>query len=162
MKFRSGACTENPAVSQHRVAWKSCPRKWGKSTARTGKDVHDSACPGNRRECKHVFPGGIHHVAELWEPGAWRIGHRSPLRFGHFGGVLHKHHSAGHRDPAALGIAGERQGVNEVHAAPLPGGLEHLGYGRLDALVAIADRQPDSSPAASIQADIKPASREDT
>ena len=46
-----------------------------------------------------------------------------------------------------------RQGVShEVHPAALPSGLEDLGDGRLDALVAVADDELDATQAAPVQA----------
>src|SRR5204862_4552335 len=69
------------------------------------------------------------------------------------GRFLHEDCADGRTDHAALGLAGVRQGVaHEVHPTALPGGLEHLGGGRLDALVAVTDHQLHAAQATTVQA----------
>ena len=53
------------------------------------------------------------------------------------------------RDDAPAALAGMGQGVaHEVDAAALPGGVEHLGDGGLDAFVGVGDHQLDAAQAA--------------
>jgi hypothetical protein len=52
--------------------------------------------------------------------------------------------------PAALAGMGERV-AQEVHAAALPGGAEHAGDRRLDALVRVRDHQLDPGQAATLE-----------
>src|SRR5664279_1236084 len=90
--------------------------------------------------------GFVHQSSELGELAAQLIGHRSPLRSRRIGRLLHEHRADRRRDHAPLGLAGMRQGVpHEVHPAALPGGLQDLRYGRLDALVAVADDELDAA-----------------
>ena len=54
----------------------------------------------------------------------------------------------GRDDPPAI-LAGMSQGVaGKVHPAALPGGMEQLGDGRLEAVVGIGDHQLDATQAA--------------
>jgi hypothetical protein len=87
--------------------------------------------------------------------GTWRAADRPPTATapGRLGRVLHEHRADGRADHAPLRLAGVRQGVaHEVHPATLPGGLEDLGDGGLDALVAVADDELDAAQAAPVQA----------
>ena len=74
----------------------------------------------------------------------------APLRFGGLRGVLHEYRADGGRDHAPLRFVGVGQRVaHEVHAAALPGGLEHLGSSGLDPQMGVGDDQlhtPQAAP----------------
>ena len=73
----------------------------------------------------------------------------SSLRPRHPRGISDVHKG---RDDPTLALAGMDHGVvNEVNAAPLPGGAENLDDSRLEALMDAADRQLDAPQASARQ-----------
>src|SRR5205814_10206006 len=109
--------------------------------------------PREGHEGEHVVLGLVHQRTELGELASKLIGHRSPLRARCVGRLLHEHRADGRRDHASLRLARVRQRVaHEVHAAALPGRLEHLGCRGLDAFVAVADHEFHATQAAPVQA----------
>ena len=98
---------------------------------------------------EHVGLGLVHEGGELGHLGPELVGDAAPLGAGGLGVVLGEGGGDEGRDDAAAALAGMGQGVaHEVDAAALPGGGEHLGDGRLDALVGVGDDQLDAAQAA--------------
>ena len=86
---------------------------------------------------------------ELGQFGAQLVGDLAPLLARGLGVVLGEGGGDESGDDAAAALAGMGQGVaHEVHAAALPGGAQHFGDGRLDALVGVGDHQLDAAQAA--------------
>ena len=77
--------------------------------------------------------------------GPQLVGDPSPLGARCFGIVLGKRGGNEGGDDAPPALAGMRQRVaHEVHAAALPGGVEHLSDRGLDALMRVGDNQLDA------------------
>ncbi len=88
-------------------------------------------------------------AASFWHLGAELVGDLPPLGPGGLGIVLGEGGGDEGRDDAAAALAGMGQHVaHEVNAAALPGGVQDLGDGRLDALMGIRDDQLDATQAA--------------
>lgn len=105
-----------------------------------------------RREA-HVGENiGLCFVEEAGEPGQfWTelIGDPTPLDAGGSGVVLREGGGDEGGDDTASALAGVRENVaHEVDAAALPGGVQHLGDGGLDAFVGVGDHQLDAAQAA--------------
>jgi hypothetical protein len=74
------------------------------------------------------------------------VGDAPPLQPGGFGIVLRERGADEGGDDAAAALAGMRERVaHEVHAAALPGGVEHLADGALDALVDVRHGELDAT-----------------
>lgn len=91
---------------------------------------------------QHVWLGLIHEGGELWQFGTELVGDLAPLSPGRFGIVLGEGGGDEGGDDTPAALAGMRQDVaHEVHAAMLPGSIEHLGDGSFDALMSVGDHQ---------------------
>ena len=92
-----------------------------------------------RREAhvgEHVGFGLVHHVGELWHACAELVGDLAPLAAGCRGVVLGESGGDEGSDDATTLAASMGQDVaHEVHAAALPGRIQHLGDGGLEAFV---------------------------
>jgi hypothetical protein len=90
----------------------------------------------------------VHERRELGDRGSELVGDPAPLDLGVLGGLLGEGSGDEGRDDPAPVSAGVRQRVaGEVHAAALPGGIEHAGDRRLDAFVCIRDDELDAAQA---------------
>ena len=104
--------------------------------------------PGKGHEGEHVLFGVAHRSGEFREPLAQGVRDLAPLVDG--GLVVFLDEGGAHRggDHEALSLGDMGQGVpHEVDPAALPGSAEHLGGGRLEALVGIRDDQLDAAQA---------------
>jgi len=94
----------------------------------------------------------LRFVEEAGEPGqfgAELIGDPAPLRAGGLGVILREGRGDEGGDAAPSDIAGAGEDVaHEVDAAALPGGVQHLGDGGLDAFRGIGNHQLDATQAA--------------
>lgn len=91
----------------------------------------------------------VEEAGELGELGAELVGDLSPLGVCGLGIVLGKGGGDEGGDDTPPALAGMRERVaHEVHAAALPGGVEHLGDSGLDALMGIRHDQLDAAQAA--------------
>ena len=92
---------------------------------------------------------GLVRGGELWQLGAELVGDVAPLRPDRIGIVLGKGGGDESGDDAPTALAGMSQRVaREVDAATLPGDVEHLGDGGIDALVSVGHVQLDATRAA--------------
>lgn len=86
---------------------------------------------------------------ELWQLGAELVGDVAPLRPDRLRIVLGKGGGDESGDDAPTALAGMSQGLaHEVDAATLPGDVEHLGDGSIDAFVSEGRTQLDAMRAA--------------
>src|SRR6185312_8258695 len=93
-------------------------------------------------EGEHVGLGVIHQRCELGELGSELIGDDAPLLDRRFVRVLREHGVDQREHHLPLTLAGVRERrAQKMHAAALPGGLEDLGDGGLDAQVRIGDHE---------------------
>src|SRR6516165_9482435 len=101
---------------------------------------------------EHVGLGVIEEDRELGQLRAYLVGNPAPLRSGGLGVVRGEGGADEGGDDAPATLAGMRQGIaHEVHTAALPGGIEHFGNGRLDALMGIGDYELDTTQPAACQ-----------
>jgi predicted thioesterase len=95
---------------------------------------------------KYIGLGLVQKGCELWQLGAELVGDLPPLRPGGLGIVLRKRSGDEGGDDTSAALAGMSQRIaHEVHAAPLPGGVEDLADGGLDALMGVGDNQLDAA-----------------
>jgi hypothetical protein len=97
-------------------------------------------------EGKHVGLGLIHQRCELRHFRTQLIGDLPPLHPCCLGIVLDEGGAdEGCDDAPALAASMGQYVAHEVHAAALPRGVQHLGDGRLDALMSIGDDELDAT-----------------
>ena len=98
---------------------------------------------------EHVGLGLVHQRGELRDLGAELVGDLAPLGPGGVGVVLGEGGGDEGGDDAAALFAGMGQHVaHEVHAAALPGGVQHLGDRGLQPFMGVRDHQLDAAQAA--------------
>jgi hypothetical protein len=104
---------------------------------------------GEAHKGEDIGFGLIHQRRQLCNLGPELIGDLAPLQAGHFGVLLGKGGGDEGSDDTPALLAGMGQDIaHEVHAATLPGGMQHLGNRRLEPLMRIRDHQLDAAQAA--------------
>src|ERR1700676_1488534 len=97
---------------------------------------------GEVHEGEYVRLRFIEERRELWELRTELIGDGAPLLARGAGGLLREDGVDERQHHLPLAFAGVRQCVaNEVHATPLPSGLEHLCDRRFESQMRVGDHQ---------------------
>ena len=94
----------------------------------------------------------IHQCRQLCDLGPELISNLAPLEAGHFGVLLGEGGGDEGSDDTPALLSGMGQDIaHEMHAAALPGGMQHLCNGRLEPFMGIRDYELDAAQAAPCQ-----------